>query len=151
MHTVLQNGVPVGTIASDVYCATRGVAPTTAVAPPVVGQDGTAALELPQAPEIDRHLGKTFGGVALPTAAALVTVARARDNALLPAGVRDVLDDKYVEAVYADQTLDDTAKAALVTNELQNGSRVSNALSRKQTRAGQAAIDAALGLGTKGG
>ena len=113
----------------------------------VLGADGTAALELPETPHVEAQLGKTIHGTATPTAASLVQVPRARDNALLPTGVRDKLDDTYVDSVLSDG---DTPQArAAITAELQNGSRASGALARKDARAGQKAIDAALGLGRR--
>lgn len=112
------------------------------------GGDGTAALWIDDGVP-DSALGKTVSGVPLPSAAALVQVTRARQNTLLPAGVAAKLDDAYADSVFADDSLTDAQKRAAVTAELQNGSRASGALARKDARAGQKAIDAALGLGRR--
>jgi hypothetical protein len=110
------------------------------------GGDGTAALEIGDDVPASA-LGKTVGGVPLPSAAALVVVNRARDNALLgTGGVRDKLDDAYVDSVFADATLNDGQRRAAVATELQNGSRSANALTRKDSRVGQQAIAQALGI-----
>lgn len=114
------------------------------------GGDGTAALEIDADAAIDAQLGKTVSGVPLPTVGALVQVTRARQNALLPAGVRDKLDDAYADQVYAANTalgVTDTVTAnAAITVELQNGSRAANAITRKGSRAGAQAIAQALGI-----
>lgn len=119
------------------------------------GGDGTAALRVPDVadvPTIAGKLGRTVSGVPVPAAGALVQVTRARDNALLPAGVRDKLDDAYADTVYAQNTnalgVTDTATAnAAITAELQNGSRAANAITRKGVRGSQAALEKAMGLG----
>lgn len=65
--------------------------------PMVDGGDGTAALAIAELASIDAKLGRTVSGVALPTAASLVQVTRPRDHSRLPVGVRDKLDDAYID------------------------------------------------------
>lgn len=122
--------------------------------PLIQGDDGTAALEIRQAIDnrIDLKLGTTVNGVAIPSAASLVQVTRARDNSLLPAGVRDKLDDAYVDSVYAQNTdtagVVNTAVAnAAIIAELQG--RGAAAVARKGVRGQQAQFDALTGLGGK--
>jgi len=146
MHKIVDRGVVVGEIRSDVFCATRGVEPTRCCDPVIVGADGTAALEIPETPDASLGLGRTVHGTAVPTAASLVQVTRPRDASRLPAGVRDRLDDRYVDEVFANPVLSTTAKEAAVTLELQT-TRAAAALARRPARDAQRVIDAALGGG----
>lgn len=100
--------------------------------PLIDGGDGTAALDIAEAPSIDAKLGRTVGGVALPTVASLVQVTRPRENDRLPPGVRDKLDDAFVDAVLS--AGDNTGTRAAVTAELQG--RAVAALARKTARGG---------------
>lgn len=121
----------------------------------VAGAD--AALEMPEPASdggltwshIADQLGKTIGGVPTPSAASLVQVTRARQHSLLPTGVRDVLDDRYVDGEYAkigNEHANEAAARGVISAELQ-GARATAALSRKDARGSQAALDAALGIG----
>jgi hypothetical protein len=74
-----------------------------------------------------------------------VQVTRARGNSALPAGVRDKLDDAYVDRVFAGRPVDDAAAIAEVVAELQG--RATAALARKTARGQSAALEAALGMG----
>lgn len=130
--------------------------------PLIDGGDGTAALQIPDtsdfapanAAAFNALLGTTVSGVALPNAAGLVQVTRPRDSSLLPAGVRDKLDDAYVDSVLdgtdASGQPNDTAQArAAIRTELQG--RGNAALARKDARNSQAALAQATGLGKAGG
>ncbi len=113
----------------------------------IVGGDGSTALELPDSDLTGQHiadqLGKTVGGTAIPSSAALVQVARPRDSSQLPAGVRDKVDDAYVDSALAQA---DTPQArAAITAELQG--RAAAALARKDARGAQAALEKAMGIG----
>jgi hypothetical protein len=104
-----------------------------------------AALELPDA--VAQHVDEQLGRGVIPRANQLVAVTRAREHSLLPAAVRDVLDDRYVASVLTSEAEDTPQARAVITAELQNGSRAANALARKDSRAGAQAIERALGLG----
>lgn len=122
--------------------------------PLIDGGDGTAALQIADSPRIDAKLGLTVNGTVLPRAADLVQVTRPRDNSLLPAGVRDKLDDAYVSSQldgtdFAGQPKDTPAARAAINAELQG--RAAAALARKDARGAQAALEAALGIGKAGG
>jgi hypothetical protein len=98
--------------------------------PLLEGGDGTAALQITEVPAIEAKLGRTLRGVAVPPASSLVQVSRPRDHALLPVGVRDKLDDAWI-----DQQLDagDTPAArSAILSELQG--RGTAALARKDAR-----------------
>lgn len=110
--------------------------------PLIAGGDGTAVLEIAELASIDAKLGR--GG--LPAASALVQVTRPREHSRLPAGVRDKLDDAYVDQAFAGKPVDDAVAIAEVTAELQ-GARAVAALARKSVRGSQAALDRALGIG----
>lgn len=118
------------------------------------GGDGTAALQIADAPLIDAKLGRTVNGVALPRSADLVQVTRPRDNSLLPAGVRDKLDDAYVSGQLdgtdiTGQPRDTPQARAAISAELQG--RAAAALARNDARASQAALEKAMGIGKAGG
>lgn len=120
--------------------------------PLIDGGDGTAALQIADAPTIDAKLGRTVNGVALPTVASLVQVARPRDSSLLPAGVRDKVDDAYIASQLSGtdvsgQARDTPQARAAIATELQG--RAASALARWDARVSQAALDAAIGLGGK--
>ena len=80
---IFRNGVEVTGTLYDPATWGNPVLVTDTVAPPVLGDDGTAALELPLTPEVEQHLGKTIRGQALPRVADLVT-----DETQLPARVQ---------------------------------------------------------------
>lgn len=113
--------------------------------PLIDGGDGTAALHIAELASIDAKLGRTVSGVALPTVASLVQVTRPRGHSALPTGVRDKLDDAYVDRVFAGLAVDNPGAIAEVTTELQG--RATAALARKTARGQSAALEAALGMG----
>lgn len=126
-------------------CARLGIEPGQLVHTSrllVVGSD--AVLELPETPHVEACLGRTVGGRAIPSAASLAQVTRARDHAQFAAGIRDALDDRYVDSEL-DGADDVPAARGRVTAELQG--RAAAALARKDARAGAQAIERALGLG----
>jgi hypothetical protein len=92
---------------------------------------------------VSEQLGKGI----VPRANQLARVTRAREHAQFAAGIRDALDDRYVEQVFADETLSDAQKREAITSELQNGARATSALTRKDSRAGARVIDGMLGGG----
>jgi len=121
--------------------------------PLIDGGDGTAALFIADAPTIDAKLGRTVNGVALPRVADLVQVARPRDSSVLPPGVRDKVDDAWID-VQLDgtdingQPRDTPAARAAVRAELQG--QATAALARKDARKAQRALDVAIGHGKAG-
>lgn len=72
------------------FCGT-----TATLDEPVLGDDGTAALELPETPEVERHLGKTVRGTKLPRASDLVDGEDA-----LPTRVRAAIQQKRSLAAF---------------------------------------------------
>ena len=126
MYTLVRNGIAVQVNAAAEE-ARLGVEPEQVVHTSclvIAGRD--AALELPETAHVSAQLGKTVGGTSIPSVGALVQVARPRDNSLLPAGVRDVLDDRYVAQLLVEDT---PAARAAITAELQ-GARAAAALAR---------------------
>jgi hypothetical protein len=113
----------------------------------VLGADGTAALELPETTHVEAALGRTIRGTPTPRDSDCVKCTRAREYALLPTGVRDKLDDKYVDSVLTSETEDTPQKRAEIADELQG--RAAAALARKTTRVGAKEIERALGLGRR--
>lgn len=69
---IFRNGVDVtGTIYDPAFYGFP-VLTTTTVDEAIIGDDGSAALALPEVPEVDAYLGKTIGGLAIAAAKDLV-------------------------------------------------------------------------------
>jgi hypothetical protein len=142
--THMTNGVVTHTEPLAAYEARLGLEPTQVVHTSrliVAGAD--AALEIPDTGKTATAIAPLLGRNGIPSAAALVQVTRPRNHSLLPVGVRDVLDDRYVDAELAAE--DTPAVRAAITTELQG--RAAAALSRKDARGSQAALEDALGMG----
>lgn len=112
--------------------------------PLIAGGDGTAVLEIAELASIDAKLGR--GG--LPAASALVQVTRPREHSRLPAGVRDKLDDAYIDSVLdgADDVgvpRDTPGARAAIATELQG--RAAAALARKDARGALVMVDRMFG------
>jgi hypothetical protein len=137
---VIRDGLQIGTIASDVFCATYGVPPSTAVAPEaiiVAGDGATAAIEIPESPLIDALLGTTIHGHTLPTLASLIQVPRPRFADLLPSPIRDYLDDRWLDEVFFAQPSNSSAGISEVIAELTPLARARRAIRRMRIRRGE--------------
>lgn len=109
---------------------------TDTLAPPIVGDDDTAALELPVTAEVDAHFGKTVNGVAMPTKSSCVVVARPAENSKLPDGVMRELDARYVAGKSDVEAMAELGPA-----------RAASARQREQAKASQRVLEQAMGLG----
>lgn len=149
--THVVNGVVVGTEPKAQYLARLGLPAdheqlVHADRLIVAGTD--AALELPDTGRTGEEIGKLLGRGGLPSAASLVPVTRPREHSRLPAGVRDVLDDRYVDEQLAEE--DTPQKRQQIRDELTNGGRAAAALARRDARGARGELDRAIGLGGGG-
>jgi hypothetical protein len=115
----------------------------------VAGAD--AALEIPDTGKTAAAIAPLLGAGGVPSAAALVQVPRARAHNLLPLGVRDVLDDRWIDGEWgkigvANGHANEAAARAAIIAELQGG-RATAALARKDARGSQGALAEAMGIG----
>lgn len=142
------NGVVIGEEpAADYYLRTTGRADfEEAIGPErliVAGED--AALEIHDSGVVGARLTALLGRGGLPRADELVQVTRAREHSRLPTGVRDVLDDRYVDEQLAEE--DTPQRRDAIQAELTNGGRAAAALARKDARGARVELDRAIGLG----
>ena len=134
--THMVGGVVTGTESLVAYEARMGIPPVQVVSPGrliIVGAD--AALDIPDTGKTAIAIAPLLGQGGIPSAASLVQVSRPRENDRLPAGVRDRLDDLYVDAELVE---DAPAARGRVNAELQG--RAAAALARKDARGGQPAF-----------
>jgi hypothetical protein len=141
------NGVVVGTEPAAQYEARLGLEPTQVVHTSrlLIGDDGTAALEIPDTGKTAEAIAPLLGQGATPSAASLVQVTRPREHSRLPTGVRDLLDDRYIDGELdgtdaAGEPRDTPAARGLITAELQ-GAHAAAALARKDARKAQRAFE----------
>jgi hypothetical protein len=150
--THVVNGVVTHTEPLAQYEARLGIEPTQVVhASRLIVTGADAALEIPDTGKTAAAIAPLLGTGGIPSAAALVQVTRPREHSRLPTGVRDVLDDRYIDGELdgtdeAGQSRDTPAARGRVTAELQ-GARATTALARKDVRGSQAALDDAIGIG----
>ncbi len=134
--THMFGGVVTRTEPLAAYEARMGIPPVHVVSPGrliVAGSD--AALDIPDTGKTAIAIAPLLGRGGIPSAASLVQVSRPRENDRLPPGVRDRLDDLYVDAELVEDT---PAARGRVNAELQG--RAAAALARKDARGSQAAL-----------
>lgn len=147
--THLYGGVPMHTEPLAQYELRLGLEPTQVVHTSrliVAGAD--AALEIPDTGRTAAAIAPLLGVGGIPSAAALVQVTRPREHSRLPTGVRDKLDDAWIDAQLDGtdgngQPRDTPGARGLITAELQ-GARAAAALARKDVRGTQAAFARAV-------
>jgi hypothetical protein len=132
-YELWQNGVLLGTIPSDVYCAQLGLPPSVVCEPAVV-VGLVALLLIPLTPQLDALLGTTVHGVAIPADSALIHITRPREDNLLPTPLRDYLDDRWVDGVYDGKPANDPDSVAAVIAELTPLPRARQAIRRYRDR-----------------
>lgn len=148
--THIVNGIVTHSEPLAVYEARLGLEPTQVVhASRLIVAGADAALEIPDTGKTAAAIAPLLGRNGIPSAASLVQVTRPREHSRLPAGVRDKLDDAYVDGEWTligNGHANEAAARAAITAELQ-GARATAALARKDARGAQAALERALGLG----